>query len=87
MEGITSLKSYLLSVSDVGMGGFFYWIFGHALAYGNNPIYANPVNGFGGFLFDADERDHFAGVAYLHFFYQLGNSICISHFNGVPMFL
>ena len=78
---------HLLSVSDVGMGGFFYWIFGHALAYGNNPIYANPVNGFGGFLFDADERDHFAGVAYLHFFYQLGNSICISHFNGVPMFL
>ena len=65
---------YLLSVSDVGMGGFFYWIFGHALAYGNNPTYANPVNGFGGFLFDADERDHFAGVAYLHFFYQLGNS-------------
>ena len=65
---------YLRSVSDVGMGGFFYWIFGHALAYGNNPTYANPVNGFGGFLFDADERDHFAGVAYLHFFYQLGNS-------------
>ena len=72
---ITSLKSYMYSffASDVGMGGFFYWIFGHALAYGNNPTYANPVNGFGGFLFDADERDHFAGVAYLHFFYQLGN--------------
>ena len=59
--------------SDVGMGGFFYWVCGHAFAYGNNPTYATPFNGFGGFFFDADEREHFAGIAYLHFFYQMGN--------------
>ena len=56
------------------MGGFFYWVCGHAFAYGNNPTYATPFNGFGGFFFDADEREHFAGIAYLHFFYQMGNS-------------
>ena len=54
------------------MGGFFYWVCGHAFAYGNNPTYATPFNGFGGFFFDADEREHFAGIAYLHFFYQMG---------------
>ena len=63
-----------ISYTDVGMGGFFYWVWGHAFAYGNNPTYATPFNGFGGFFFDADEREHFAGIAYLHFFYQMGNS-------------
>ena len=42
------------------------------LAYGNHPQFATPFCGFGGFFFDVDERIKFSGVAYLHFFYQLG---------------
>ena len=41
-------------------------------AYGNHPKYATPLYGIGGFFFDADERIHYAGVAFLHFVHQIG---------------
>ena len=42
------------------------------VAYGNDPNYSNLFVGVGGFFFDVDERKHYSGVAYLHFFYNLG---------------
>ena len=42
------------------------------VAYGNDPKYSNLFVGVGGFFFDVDERKHYSGVAYLHFFYNLG---------------
>ena len=52
----------------------FLFFFHHMLekAYGNHPEFATPFCGFGGFFFDVDERMKYSGVAFLHFFYQLG---------------